>query len=209
MKIGYCIPTLNGKKYIRACLNSIVNNAKDIDIDIILSDGGSNDGTVEEFKTFCDQSKFFSHHQIIVKSGASHGESIYLGMNLLLKRGCELIGWLNCDDKLSNEFKGFIDSISKKKLSGNLVFYGNSILLKQRRKLLLKKPDKINFADMAIRGIPIISQPASLIKLSTLSVNQPPAMISKKLVNLLNIPCAKDDTLLTGLSKAFCILASN
>ena len=48
----------------------------------------------------------------------------------------------------------------------------------------------------------ILPSDPNLIKVKTLSVNHPPARISKKLVNLLKMPCAKVETLLTGDNNA-------
>ena len=47
MKISVILATLNEEQYIRACLDSFLNQElqENIDIEIILADGGSTDAT--------------------------------------------------------------------------------------------------------------------------------------------------------------------
>ncbi len=58
-KISVCIATYNGEKYIKEQLNSILTQLKKDD-EIIISDDGSTDKTVEIIKTYVDpRMKFF------------------------------------------------------------------------------------------------------------------------------------------------------
>jgi len=52
-KVSFCIPTLNNEKTIGSCLKSIVSQDYP-NIEIIIVDGGSSDGTVEIVKTYAD-----------------------------------------------------------------------------------------------------------------------------------------------------------
>lgn len=51
--ISVCIPTFNGKKYIKKQLNSILNQSTAVD-EIIISDDSSTDNTIEIIKSYND-----------------------------------------------------------------------------------------------------------------------------------------------------------
>lgn len=51
-KVSVCIVTYNQKKYIRQCLNSIINQEVDFDFEVIVSDDCSSDGTSDIIMEF-------------------------------------------------------------------------------------------------------------------------------------------------------------
>ena len=53
MKVSIIIPVLNERKFIKRCLESILKNnyRKDL-LEILIFDGGSNDGTYEILKEY-------------------------------------------------------------------------------------------------------------------------------------------------------------
>ena len=52
-KVSFCIPTLNSEKTIDQCLKSIISQEYP-DIEIVIVDGGSSDGTVEVARQYTD-----------------------------------------------------------------------------------------------------------------------------------------------------------
>lgn len=54
-KVSVCVITYNQEKYIRQCLQSIVNQQADFDFEIIVGDDCSSDGTREIIKEFAEK----------------------------------------------------------------------------------------------------------------------------------------------------------
>src|SRR5215207_6155451 len=48
--LGICILTLKSKERVLACLTSLFENTRDLDMDILVVDNHSQDGTVEEIR---------------------------------------------------------------------------------------------------------------------------------------------------------------
>ena len=59
IKFSIIVPSLNSRIYLNKCLKSILNQSYK-NFEIIVIDGGSNDGTVEYLKTFGNRVKWIS-----------------------------------------------------------------------------------------------------------------------------------------------------
>lgn len=55
MKVSVCIVTYNQQKYIRECLDSIVNQETNFPFEVIVGDDASTDGTREIVQEFCNR----------------------------------------------------------------------------------------------------------------------------------------------------------
>ena len=94
MKLSIITVTLNSKKTIISTLNSILSQTYK-DIEHIIVDGGSTDGTLEIINEYNHPNK-----QVII----SEGSGIYKSMNLGIKAATgEMITMLNSDDIYQNE----------------------------------------------------------------------------------------------------------
>ena len=95
MKVSIITVVYNGAKYIRDTINSVVSQ-KYTNIEYIVIDGGSTDGTVDIIKEYQDEVSIFL-------SESDNG--IYDAMNkgIALTNG-DVIGILNSDDFYVNEF---------------------------------------------------------------------------------------------------------
>lgn len=61
--ISVCIATYNGERYIGDQLTSILSQLSDAD-EIVISDDGSTDGTLQVIKEICDKRiKIYHHHK--------------------------------------------------------------------------------------------------------------------------------------------------
>lgn len=81
------MPTLNQRSYLRAAINSILEQS--CEAEIIVVDGGSSDGSLEILKSYGDQIRYLSE--------PDRGQSDALNKGLKLATG-EVVGWLNSDD---------------------------------------------------------------------------------------------------------------
>ena len=85
--ISIVMPTLNQRRYLRAAIDSILEQS--CQAEIIVIDGGSTDGSLEILKSYGDQIRYLSE--------PDEGQSDALNKGLKLATG-EVIGWLNSDD---------------------------------------------------------------------------------------------------------------
>ena len=86
-KISIVMPTLNQQRYLRAAIDSILEQT--CHAEIIVVDGGSTDGSLEILKSYGDRIRYLSE--------PDEGQSDALNKGLSLATG-EVVGWLNSDD---------------------------------------------------------------------------------------------------------------
>ena len=111
----------NGKEHIEEAIQSVLSQAYD-NIEYIIVDGGSTDGTIEIIKKYDDQVAYWI-------SEPDHG--IYDAMNkgILLARG-ELIGLLNSDDFYEKQAIQFVvNTYSSRGSNQPVIVYGNFYIL--------------------------------------------------------------------------------
>ena len=90
-RISIIMPVLNGADVISDALESLTCQA-DVDLQIIVMDGGSTDGTLEQVEAFSDQID-------VVVSGPDAGQADALNKGFARADG-EYFGWLCADDRL-------------------------------------------------------------------------------------------------------------
>ena len=90
-KISIIMPSLNVKKFIEECIESVINQTLK-DIEIICIDAGSSDGTLEVLKKY---SKKDSRINLIQTDKKSYGYQVNLGID---KANGEYIGIVETDD---------------------------------------------------------------------------------------------------------------
>ncbi|MBN4078393.1 glycosyltransferase [Gammaproteobacteria bacterium AH-315-C21] len=89
--ISIITPVYNGKSYIESCLNVVINQHCH-DIEHIVLDGGSTDGTVEVLQRYSEQ-----YPHIHYLSEPDKGQSDAMNKGLKMAKG-DIIGILNVDD---------------------------------------------------------------------------------------------------------------
>ena len=102
MDVSIIIVNYNTKKLIKNCINSIYKHTKDVDFEIIVSDNGSVDGSVEMIK-----SEF--PNVILIENNANLGFGAANNRGLKIAKG-KYIFYLNSDTVLlNNAVKYFFD----------------------------------------------------------------------------------------------------
>lgn len=128
MKIMFSIviPTLNSKKYIERCLNSIFKQSFR-NYEVIVIDGGSTDGTLNLLKKYKKRIRLFRN------KNDTQSKAINLG---IVKSKGKWITWQNSDDFYENEnaLLSFAKSISIN--PNKLLFTANILLVNYQEKIL-------------------------------------------------------------------------
>ena len=83
------MPTLNQARYLRAAIDSVLGQERDFELECIVMDGGSSDGTLEILQSYGSAIKWVSR--------PDGGQSDALNRGLRLSTG-SVLGWLNSDD---------------------------------------------------------------------------------------------------------------
>lgn len=89
MKISIVTPCLNSKKYIRQTIESVLSQRGDFELEYIIRDGCSTDGTLDILNEYEDRCT------IISEKDGSPQEAINAGMNMAAG---QIGAWLNADD---------------------------------------------------------------------------------------------------------------
>lgn len=153
-EISIITPSLNSEKYINKCIKSIMFQ-KEVNVQHIVVDGGSNDSTFEIIKK-SSFSEFF-----LLK-----GSSIYEALNFgVSKAQANIVGFLNTDDYYKS------DSILSKIFlkfnveDSNKIVYGDCRFVNEKGKLLYKlfSPKNISY-ERAKKRIFNISHPSWFVE---------------------------------------------
>ena len=91
VKVSVIMPSLNVVKYIEKCMNSVVNQSLK-DIEIIVIDAGSTDGTEKIIQTYAKQD---SRIRLVHSDKKSYGYQINLGLSIAIG---EYVGIVESDD---------------------------------------------------------------------------------------------------------------
>lgn len=89
MKVSVITPSFNQGHYIEATIRSILSQEFEGDLEYIVVDGGSTDGTVSVLRSFGDRIRWVSEPDNGLADAVNKGLGMATG---------EIIGWLNSDD---------------------------------------------------------------------------------------------------------------
>ena len=117
-KLSVVIPVYNGEKYLRQCLDSIVNQSIGIDnIEVIIVNDNSTDNSLNIINEYCD--KYPSFKLISNNSQLGAGESRNKAIGEV---NSDYLTFIDCDDFIS--LNAYEDSLSKIEESGaDLLIY--------------------------------------------------------------------------------------
>tara|TARA_E500000178_G_scaffold329558_1_gene360587 strand:+ start:364 stop:1137 length:774 start_codon:yes stop_codon:yes gene_type:complete len=157
------IPTLNSEKYLKETIRSIISQDKSINIQLIFSDGGSKDQTLEIIKSINEKNclKEIIYNQIGLTKALNEGFKkakgkylTYLNSDDMLSKNALINIKNNFEQKKNNEWIiGFCENVGDKYFLNNLVNFYKKNLLKF-----------INFNLLSINNV--ISQPSVFWKKS-------------------------------------------
>lgn len=104
-KISIITPSFNQVSFLKETVQSIHSQVVDLEIEHIIVDGGSTDGTVEYLQELGDQ--------VIWWSGKDKGQADAVNKGIRMATG-EIIGWLNSDDLyLPGSLQAVVDHFGK------------------------------------------------------------------------------------------------
>lgn len=89
MKISIITPSYNQKEFIEETIKSVLSQTGDFEIEHIIIDGGSLDGTIEILEKY--------KNDIIYISEKDNGQTDAVNKGIRMSSG-DIIGWLNSDD---------------------------------------------------------------------------------------------------------------
>ncbi|MFA5995931.1 MAG: glycosyltransferase family 2 protein [Patescibacteria group bacterium] len=92
MKFSIITPSYNQAQFIERTIKSVLSQTGDFELEYIIMDGGSTDGSVETIKHYAQQDK-----RIIWRSEKDSGQSNAINKGLKLASG-DIIAYLNSDD---------------------------------------------------------------------------------------------------------------
>lgn len=126
MKISIVIPSYNQVRFIERTINSILLNSTS-NIEVIIIDGGSTDGTLEIIKRY---EKVISYWI----SESDNGQADALNKGFKIATG-DIVGWLNSDDMYC---EGVIDDVVKTFQINPLceVVYGGILVIDENDKII-------------------------------------------------------------------------
>lgn len=90
-KAGIVIPSFNQGKYIEQTILSVLENKKYCDIDIVVMDGGSTDGTLSVLERYQDYFYYWT-------SEKDYGQADAINKGMKHLQHCDYVMWLNSDD---------------------------------------------------------------------------------------------------------------
>lgn len=92
MKISIITPSYNQVQFIERTIQSVLQQVGDFELEYIIIDGGSTDGSIDIIKKYANQDK-----RIMWKSELDTGQSNAINKGLCLASG-EIVAFLNSDD---------------------------------------------------------------------------------------------------------------
>jgi glycosyltransferase involved in cell wall biosynthesis len=97
MKFSIVTPSFNQLSYLKRCVASVADQ-QGVDVEHIVIDGGSTDGTVEFIRSCMAQQPSTNNYQLTFVSEADEG--MYDALNKGFDRSSgDLFAWLNCDEQ--------------------------------------------------------------------------------------------------------------
>lgn len=140
MKVSIITPVKNGSKYIRECIESVINQDYD-NIEYIIIDGGSTDSTIEIIKSYGNKiSHFESREDKNMYSAINSGIAVSSG---------DIIACINSDDYYYN--KKVVSTVVKNIQLGHRAVYGNIIkFYEKNKKLRFVKLHQTNYKSLLL-----------------------------------------------------------
>lgn len=102
MTISIITPSYNQAPFLRQTIESVLSQAGDFDLEYIVMDGGSTDGTVEILKSYGDRIRWTSQRD--------EGQSAAINKGFRHSTG-QIVAWLNADDLY---LPGALDTIAER-----------------------------------------------------------------------------------------------
>lgn len=119
MKISIITPSLNQADYLETSIKSVLSQLGDFDLELVIVDGGSDDGTIEILKKYDSRIRWISEQD--------NGQADAINKGVQMCTG-DIIGWLNSDDLYLKNTLQIISSNFEKNAECNWLFGRCSII---------------------------------------------------------------------------------
>jgi glycosyltransferase involved in cell wall biosynthesis len=155
--ISIITPSLNGGEYFRHTLQSVISQKGDFDLQWLVIDGGSTDGTIELLKSI-------AHPRLQWISQSDRGQTDAINKGLAMAKG-DIVAWLNCDDlyapdALATVAKAFEEAPSVQWLIGRCDIIGPDGNIARASVTDYKNRRLRSFSYRSLLRMNFISQPA-------------------------------------------------
>lgn len=120
MKISIAVPSFNYARFLRQCLDSIATQSHQ-DIEVLIADGGSTDGSVEIIEAYCQTDPRF---KFVSRSDTGQADAIKLAFTHATG---DILCFLNADDCFLHEevLKTVVDDFQKNPQVSVLTYGGD------------------------------------------------------------------------------------
>ena len=120
MKFSVITPNFNGALFLEQTLQSVLEQRQDVDVEYIVIDGGSTDGSIETLKSYGGE---IDH--CIIESDSGPANAINKGLQLATG---DIVSWLNADDIYYPQTLVRIEEIMKDNANASMCFGGCRIV---------------------------------------------------------------------------------
>lgn len=141
--ISVITPVYNGKKFIEACIKVVIEQNCP-DVEHIIFDGGSTDGTVDIIKQYAEK---YSHIRWI--SEKDKGQSDAMNKAIAMAKG-EILAILNVDDYYEPNVLNRVSELFKTLPNPSLLVGNCNIWNDDSEIIEINKPKKMKFTDLLI-----------------------------------------------------------
>lgn len=136
-------PVYNSKRFIEFCIKNVIEQDCP-DVEHIIVDGGSTDGTVEIIKSYADK---YPHIRWV--SEKDRGQSDAMNKGIAMARG-EILGFLNADDYYEPKVFNRIIEIFKTLPEPSLLVGNCNVWDNDGKLWFVSKPSKINLTNLLL-----------------------------------------------------------
>ena len=158
MKISIITPSFNQAKYLEQTILSVIGQNYP-ELEYIIIDGGSKDGSVEIIKKYEKHLAYW-----VSERDAGQAAALNKGFN---KATGDIAGWINSDDYLAPGCLTEIAAVFKKDETIGIAYGDNQLIDENGKPLMLYSVPNISYKEL-LHGIPDIVQPGSFYKKSVL-----------------------------------------
>ena len=150
-KLSIIVPIYNGEKYLRECIDSILNQTYK-NIEVVLVDDGSKDSSLTIVKEYAEKNP-----NVIYVSQTNKGQTLARQAGIKLASG-EYIGFVDCDDTIDNTlYEEVMDLIGDDEsidlVSFNFKRFGNTKNIYSDTSIEPKKYNKQEINEILIKKI--------------------------------------------------------
>lgn len=152
LKVSIVVPSFNQAKYIRRTLNSLVSEAGEVDLEVIVQDAGSTDGTHD----ILDEFRQHSFIKMFIEPDSGQTDALNKGFR---RASGQILGWLNSDDILLDGSMKSVVNVFQENPGIDLV-YGDALFIDENDKILEAYPTG-ELSLEVLRHRCVISQPST------------------------------------------------